>query len=309
MIREELEKSNPGLLLYGEGWTADTSPMPSNLRALKHSMAKMPGIAAFNDDFRDALKGTQNTIKSKGFISGLELREEAVKFGIVAATYHPQIVYDYVETSKKPWAAQPGQCINYVTCHDNFTLWDKLKLALPKASDKEMRKMVKLAGALILTSQGVPFLKVGVEFCRSKGGDENSYKSPDSINQIDWDKKEEFFDVFEYYKKLIQMRKNHPIFRMPTTKLIQNNLNFCTQYQLGLVSYCIDGMEVGDSWQKVIMIFNGQNKPVSVALPEGKFKQIAKGAVINEQGIGELISDEVEVKGISMAILVEVGGN
>lgn len=305
-IREKLEKTNPGLLLYGEGWTADASPMPENLRALKHNMAKMPGIAAFNDDFRDALKGTQNTMKSRGFISGLKLREEAVKFGIVAATYHPQIVYDYVETSKKPWAAQPDQCINYVTCHDNFTLWDKLKLALPKATDIEMRKMVMLAGALVLTSQGVPFLKVGVEFCRSKRGDENSYKSPDSINQIYWDRKEEFFDVFEYYKKLIQLRKNHPGFRMQTTELIQKNLNFCTIYQMGIVSYCIDGNEVGDKWGKIMMIFNGQNKPALVALPEGKFRQVAKGDEINEMGIGDLISDEVKVEGISMVILVEM---
>ncbi len=306
IIRQELEKSNPGLLLYGEGWTADVSPMPDSLRALKHSMAKMPGIAAFNDDFRDALKGTQNSMKSKGFISGLDLREEAVKFGIVAATYHPQIVYDYVETSKKPWAAQPNQCINYVTCHDNFTLWDKLKLALPKASDIDMRKRVKLAGALILTSQGVPFLKVGVEFCRSKHGDENSYKSPDSINQIHWDRKEEFFDVFEYYKKLIQLRKNHPGFRMQTSELIQKNLNFCTSYQMGIVSYCINGNEVGDKWGKIMMIFNGQNKAALIALPEGKFRQIAKGDEINEQGIGEIVTDEVKVEGISMAILVEI---
>jgi pullulanase len=304
MIRERLEKTNPGLIFYGEGWTADSSPMPANLRALKHSMAKMPGIAAFNDDFRDALKGTQSTMKSKGFISGLALREEAVKFGIVGATYHPQIVYDYVETSKKPWAAQPNQSINYVTCHDNYTLWDKLKMTLPKAHDKELRKMVKLAGALILTSQGVPFLKVGVEFCRTKGGDENSYKSPDSINQIDWDRKEEYFDVFEYYKKLIKLRKNHPAFRMPTTELIQKNLNFCTQYQLGVVAYCIDGKAVGDTWEKIFMIFNGNKKVVSIRLPEGNYEFMAEGDDLNEAGLGKFVSGEVKVKGVSMVILV-----
>jgi pullulanase len=304
MIRERLEKTNPGLIFYGEGWTADSSPMPANLRALKHSMAKMPGIAAFNDDFRDALKGTQSTMKSKGFVSGLALREEAVKFGIVGATYHPQIVYDYVETSKKPWAAQPNQSINYVTCHDNYTLWDKLKMTLPKAHDKELRKMVKLAGALILTSQGVPFLKVGVEFCRTKGGDENSYKSPDSINQIDWDRKEEYFDVFEYYKKLIKLRKNHPAFRMPTTELIQKNLNFCTQYQLGVVAYCIDGKAVGDTWEKIFMIFNGNKKVVSIRLPEGNYEFMAEGDDLNEAGLGKFVSGEVKVKGVSMVILV-----
>jgi pullulanase len=178
-------------------------------------------------------------------------------------------------------------------------------MSVSKASDEELRKMVKLAGALILTSQGVPFLHAGVDFCRTKNGDGNSYRSPDSVNQINWERKVEYIDVFEYYKKLIQLRKNHPAFRMKTAGEIRNHLNFCTQYQLGIVSYCIQGNEVGDSWEKIIMIFNGQNKPAPIALPEGKFKQVALGDEINEDGIGEVISDEVTVEGISMVILVE----
>lgn len=306
IIRAELDKTIPGLLLYGEGWAADQSPMPENMRAVKSNIQQMPGIAGFNDDFRDALKGNHGLKKSKGFVSGLELREEAVKFGVIAATSHPQIVYDYVETSKKPWAAEPTQCINYVSCHDNYTLFDKLKMSMPKASDEELRKMAKLAGALILTSQGVPFLHAGVDFCRTKNGDGNSYKSPDSVNQIHWERKEQYHDVFEYYQKLIQLRKNHPAFRIKTTGEIQKHLNFCTQYQLGIVSYCIQGKEVGDSWGRIIMIFNSRNQPATIALPEGKFKQLAKGDEINEQGIGDLISDEVNVEGISMAIMIEV---
>ena len=305
-IRAELDKTVPGLLLYGEGWVADQSPMPENMRAVKSNTQQMPGIACFNDDFRDALKGNHGLKKSKGFVTGLDLREEAVKFGVIAATSHPQIVYDYVETTKHPWAAEPNQCINYVSCHDNYTLFDKLKMSLPKATDEELGKMVKLAGALILTSQGVPFLHAGVDFCRTKNGDGNSYKSPDSVNQIQWERKETYHDVFEYYQNLIQLRKNHPAFRMKTAEEIRNHLNFCTQYQLGIVSYCIQGKEVGDSWEKIILIFNGQNKPALFTLPEGKFKHVAKGSEINEQGIGELISYEVNVDGISMVILVEV---
>src|SRR5690606_10551724 len=149
-IRKEL----PGLLLYGEGWVADQSPMPEEQRAVKRNIHHLAGIAAFNDDFRDALKGNHSNKKTKGFVSGLDLREEAVKFGVVAAVHHPKIVYDYVETSKQPWASQPEQCINYASCHDNYTLWDKLKFSNSRASDEEMRKMMKLAGALLLTSQG-----------------------------------------------------------------------------------------------------------------------------------------------------------
>lgn len=304
IIRAELDKSNPGMFLYGEGWAADQSPMPEHLRAVKNNIIQMPGIAGFNDDFRDALKGNHGLKKSKGFVSGLELREEAVKFGIIAATDHPQIVYDYVETTKNSWASEPDQCINYVSCHDNYTLWDKLKQSLPKASETELCKMVKLAGALILTSQGVPFLHSGVDFCRTKGGNGNSYKSPDSVNQIDWDRKEKYRDVFHYFQKLIQLRKNHPAFRMTTAEQIRKHLNFCTQYKLGVVSYCIQGKEVGDSWEKIILIFNGKPESVSIPLPEGNFRIIAEGEEINETGLNKIVSDEAKVAGISMTILV-----
>ncbi len=303
-IRDELDKTNPGLLLYGEGWAADQSPMPEHLRAVKSNITQMPGIAAFNDDFRDALKGNHGLKKSKGFVSGLELREEAVKFGVIAATSHPQIVYDYVETAKRPWAAEPGQCINYVSCHDNYTLWDKLKMSVSHATDEQMRKMVKLAGALILTSQGVPFLHAGVEFCRTKNGDGNSYKSSDSVNQMDWNRKEQYSDVFQYFQKLIRLRKNHPAFRIKTADEIRKHVNFCTQYKLGVVSYCIQGKEVGDSWEKIILIFNAQQNPVTIPLPEGNYRFGAKGNEINESGISEIVSDEVKVEGVSMAILI-----
>ena len=302
-IRAELNKLKPEILIYGEGWAADQSPMPENLRAVKNNISQISGVAVFNDDFRDALRGNHGMKKSKGFVSGLELREEAVKFGIIAATNHPQIVYDYVESSRRWWAGGPEQCINYVSCHDNYTLWDKLQFSLPKASDIEMRKMMKLTAALILTSQGVPFLHSGVDFCRTKGGNGNSYKSPDSVNQIDWQRKEAYLDVFDYYKKLIQLRRNHPCFRIPNTELIQQHVNFCTQYQLGVVSYCIEAKEVGDSWNKIIVIFNGGREPVSVPLPEGNYDVLVNDDQIEESGLGETVQNQVQVNAISMVLL------
>ncbi|MCD6354890.1 MAG: type I pullulanase [Prolixibacteraceae bacterium] len=302
-IRAELD---PKLLLYGEGWAADQSPMPEYLRAVKNNLFQLPGVAAFNDDFRDALKGNHGSKRSKGFISGLELREEAVKFGIVAAIDHPQIVYNYVESSEKAWADQPNQCINYVACHDNYTLYDKLRLSLPKAPDDELRKRVKLAGAILLTSQGVPFLQAGIEFCRTKRGVENSYKSPDSVNRLEWQRKKNYSDVFDYFRKLIQLRKNHPAFRIPETGLIQKTVNFCTPYKLGVVSYCIDGKAVSDSWGSIVLVFNANNKEVTIPLPEGKFKVVANGEEIDENGLNKIVSAEVVAGGISMVILVQV---
>ncbi|MCF6357150.1 MAG: DUF3372 domain-containing protein [Draconibacterium sp.] len=305
IIRTELNKTNPGLFLYGEGWAADQSPMPENLRAVKNNIPQLQGIAGFNDNFRDALKGNHGNKKSRGFVSGLELNEEPIKFGIVGGINHPQINFGFIETLNFAWAAEPNQCINYVSCHDNYTLWDKLKMSRPKATDEELRKMVKLAGALILTSQGVPFLHAGADFCRTKNGHGNSYKSPDSVNQIDWNRKEEYHDVFEYHKKLIQLRKNHPAFRMKSAGQIIANLNFCTQYEMGVVSYCIDGKSVGDVWESIIIIFNANSKSVSIPLPEGNYRIIAKGDQIDETEFDEIVVDTVDVEGISMTILVK----
>ena len=306
IIQSELDKKVKGLILYGEGWAADQSPMSEEFRAVKRNISKLPGIATFNDDFRDALRGNHGLKKSKGFVSGLELREETVKFGVVAAINHPQIVFDYIETSKNAWAAGPDQCVNYVSCHDNYTLWDKLHLSFSKVSDEDLRKMMKLAGALILTSQGIPFLHAGVDFCRTKGGNGNSYKSPDSVNQIDWDRKKQYFDVFEYYKKLIQLRKDHPAFRMTSSEQIKNNLTFCAKYQLGVVAYCIDSKNVGDSFEKIMIAFNGKRESVVVPLPEGKYQVVVSGDTFEDQNSIKIFENEVRVEPISMILLTKV---
>jgi len=305
IIREEINKIDPGIILYGEGWAADQSPMPEDMRAVKRNTPQLKGIGSFNDDFRDALKGNHGDKKSKGFVSGLVLREEVVKFGVTAAVYHPQMNYDYIETVHSPWAAEPGQCINYVSCHDNYTLWDKLNLSLPKAGSDELRKRVKLAAALVLTSQGVPLLHAGIEFCRSKNGNGNSYKSPDSVNQIDWNLKMENHDVFMYFKRLIELRKNHPAFRISSAEDIRKHLKFCAEYQIGVVSYCIDGHSQGDSWSTIMVFFNGNLEPVSMPLPEGDFVLVAQGDRIEEEGFGEKVQDEILLEALTMTILVQ----
>jgi pullulanase len=303
IIREEVNRIKPGILLYGEGWAADWSPMPEDKRAVKRKARNIPGVAVFNDDMRDALKGSHAQKSTRGFVSGLGLREEAVKFGIVAATWHPQIVYSYVETSHEPWAAEPDQCVNYVSCHDNYTLYDKLKMSLPKATPEHWHKMVKLAGAIILTSQGIPFLHAGEEFCRTKNGNGNSYNAPDDVNQIDWVRKSVYKDVFEYYRKLIALRKNHILFRLPSSEYIRQNLNFCIQYQVGVISYCIRSNSLDDAWQQVIIVFNANKETVTVPIPEGTYSVIALGDDIDENGLDTFSGEQITVPPISMLML------
>jgi pullulanase len=303
VIREEIDRIKPGILLYGEGWAADWSPMPEEKRAVKRNVRQIPGIAVFNDDIRDALKGNHSQKSTRGFVSGLGLREEAVKFGVVAATWHPQIVYNYVESSHEPWADEPSQCINYVSCHDNFTLYDKLNMSVQKASPEQLRRMVKLAGAVILTSQGIPFLHAGSEFCRTKNGNGNSYNAPDSVNQIDWVRKSVYRDVFEYYSKLIALRKDHPVFRLETSEKIRASLNFCIQYQVGVVSYCINGEGTGDEWMLVLLVFNANASPVTVPVPEGEFRVIVREEQISEAGLGTFSGESIEVPPRSLLML------
>ena len=307
IIRNELSKIKPGILLYGEAWAADASPMPENLRAVKSNLNLLPGIAAFNDDFRDALKGNHGNKKSTGFVSGLGLNEEIVKLGVVGGIQHPQVDFKYIKNLNQAWILNPNQCVNYVSCHDNYTLWDKLKLSLPKAGNDELKERVKLAGALILTSQGIPFLHAGVEFCRTKNGNGNSYKSPDLVNQINWDKKSEYMDVVEYFKQLIQLRKNHPAFRISDAHQIKDSISFCTAYNIGMVSYCINGKLLNDSWNKIVVFLNGNSTKVKLAPPPGKYKMILDKFQINENGLNENVIDgEIEVEPISATILVEI---
>ncbi len=305
-IREALDDLRPGILMYGEGWTAGPSPMDEKYRAVKANVARLAGIACFNDDFRDALKGNNFDGQEKGFVSGKILHEEAIKFGIVAACHHPQIVYSYVGSSVFPWAVEPSHTINYVSCHDNYTLFDKLRMSNPDADILTILKMQKLAGALLLTSQGISFLHAGIEFCRTKNGDHNSYRSPDSINQIDWSRKKEFIDVYQYFRALIKFRKDVPALHMRTSDEIREFLRFSPAYQIGVVSYMIDGFPGETRWKTMQFIFNATTNPVTVDLPEpGKWKVLAEENMIDINGIREFEDTQFVASSIAMTILVK----
>lgn len=305
-IRAQMDHISPSILLYGEGWTADRSPLSETWRAVKTNVSRLYRIGVFNDDFRNGIKGNSFDSQSKGFVSGRTLIEENIKFGVAGACFHPQIVYGYVENSKSPWATEPWQCINYASCHDNYSLFDKLKLSCPDASDEELNRMVKLAGALVLTSQGIPFLHAGVEMCRSKQSDYNSYKSPDRVNQIDWSLKSSYLDVFMYYRQLIQLRKEHPAFRMIHADQIRKHLQFSTDYQTGVVSYILGDHANDDSWKSILVVFNGNRNPVKFRVPESsKWRVVARDTRIDTESTEYCPDAEIEVSATSMLMFVE----
>ena len=305
-IRLELDKLRPGILMYGEGWAADKSPMDENQRAVKRNISQLERVACFNDDFRDALKGNNFDGDGTGFVSGKTFHEEAIKFGIVAACYHPQIVYSYVGGSGFAWARHPWQSINYASCHDNYTLFDKLSFSRPGADEVLLKKMHKLAAALVLTSQGIPFLHAGSEFCRTKLGNHNSYRAPDSINQLDWSRKKTYNDVFCYFRDLIALRKHVPAFRMESSDLIRNHLKFSTGYHTGVVAYTIENFPGEERWKTMQVIFNAREEAFQFDLPGSgtRWKILAEDSVIKQEGIRFIQQAFVMVPAVSMMILV-----
>ncbi len=304
-VAEELHSIDPTIFIYGEGWKAGDSPLPDEQLALKANTPQLEGVAAFSDDVRDAIKGHVFTADASGFISGNEEVKESIKFGIVAATEHPQVDYANVNYSEAAWAPGPDQCMTYVSCHDNHTLWDRLTLSRPDASEAERILMHKLAGTMVLTSQGISFLHAGVDLLRTKNGVENSFESPDAINQIDWNRKTQYKDVFEYYQSLIQLRKAHSAFRMTRTADIQKNLSFVDTEGELLVAYSLDGEAVGDSWKKIFVAFNGSDEVQSVTVPSGNWTKIIDAGEINLEGIAPSTGGSLPVGRNSALLLVQ----
>ncbi len=309
LISQELHKIKPDIVLYGEGWTSGDSPLPENQRSLKKYTHRLDKIAAFSDDMRDALKGSVFDKPDSGFVSGKKGMEESIKFGIVAATKHPQVNYSKVNYSKEAWATEPFQCINYAECHDNHTLWDRLLNSNPNDTEGDKIKMHKLAQAIVLTSQGIPFLHAGTEFLRTKNGEENSFDKPDAINELDWSRKLRYNTVFTYYKNLVTLRKNHPAFRMGSTELIAKNLQFLTPPLgaggLGVIAYTLNGKAVGDKWKNIVVLFNANYTMKTVDIPKGKWKVVLNGDKISEKGLSDFKGTQYIVPPISAVILVE----
>lgn len=299
-VTETLKKVNPDIFVYGEGWTAGDSPLPLEDRALKAHIQRMPSVTAFSDDIRDGLKGSVFDDQSTGFVSGAKDTEESVKFGIVGAIQHPQIDYKAVNYSDAPWTNEPWQAISYVSCHDNHTLYDKLQVSRRDATEEAIIKMDKLANAIVLTSQGIPFIHAGAELLRTKNEEHNSYNLPDSINQIDWNRKTVHADVVDYYKNLIALRKTHPAFRMPTAAEVRENLEFKTIAK-GLVSYQIHNNANGDTWKNMYVIYNAQTNPYNYPL-EDTWKIAVLGDQFNS---GKAISGSISIPELSMGILYQ----
>lgn len=306
VIAERLKEIRPDIYLYGEGWNGGPSSLAEEKRAFKASAKKMPGIGMFNDDIRDTIKGSVFYDDHLGFVNGGTHLENALRYGITGAVAHPQVDYDAY--GSKPWAKEPGQSINYVSCHDNYTLWDKLSVSCPEASEEKKKAMNRLCAAIVFTSQGVPFIQAGEEFLRSKplpekkGFAENSYNMPDAVNSIKWDNIHEYPDMIAYYKGLMALRKAHPVFRMQSEAEMTQNLCFLSDTPENVVAYLLKGKGADDTPENILVIFNGNDEEILYNLPEGKWKILVDDKTAGADG-KKNISEKVDVEPLSALVL------
>ena len=302
-IRESLDKLDGGkeILMYGEAWDLATNAAEGTVLATQSNVYELNDrIGAFSDTIRDAIKGSTFVISEKGFVQTGNSKGP-LKTGI-----------EGMSNSVSGWAKVPTQSVNYASCHDNFTLYDKLVVSV-KGDEAKYRtryedciSMNKLSAAIIYTSQGIPFIHAGEEFARSKDGEENSFNTTNEQNQLVWTDLYNYGDLVEYYKGLTQIRNSFSAFNDPTTESVQN-ISYLKDVPDGVVAYTLKN-NVEKAWNEVCVIFNGNNEQdATVTIPEGDWVIVANADVAGLRNLGDA-KGTVTVPKSSAMILVDKDG-
>lgn len=292
-IRKAVDQIDPSIILHGEGWDLHT-PLAAELKANQKNAEKMKGIAHFNDNIRDGLKGSVFEEKENGFVNGKQNMEDRIKKGITAG-----IDYDTNSSTYQ----DPEQVLTYVEAHDNHTLWDKLELTNPGDSAEVRKQMHKLSSSILLTSQGIPFLHAGQEFMRTKYGDHNSYKSPDSINQMDWLRRAAYNNEVDYMKGLIDLRKKYPAFRMTSTEQIKKHISFIDAPK-NVIAYSIDGKGNGNKNENFMVAHNANREAIDITLPsKGPWKVLVDGKQAGSKTLYVVHNNKINVPALSSFVL------
>jgi pullulanase len=287
-VDERLHAINPHILLYGEPWAGGTSGLPAN-QLLTKGQQKGLGLAVFNDHLRNSICGNVFDRVGRGFATGAQGGVDEIKRGVAGS------IDDFADS--------PQESINYVTSHDNYTLWDKIALSNPEDAETDRIKMDELAQAVILTSQGIAFLQGGEEMLRTKGGNNNSYNAGDAVNQFDWSRKAHYWKVWRYYAGLIHLRRSHPAFRMRSAGDVQAHLSLLNSPE-NTVMFELSGHANGDSWETILVIYNPTKDGVLFTLPPGKWTIVVSQDRISEDYLGRT-SGKVSVPAISCMILYQ----
>lgn len=297
-IVKEVHGRYPDVIFYGEGWNMYTGLTKEGyLMATQSNSRQTPGFAYFNDTIRDLLKGHVFDTSEKGYVTGQSGREREVEKCFLGLP---------------DWCASPAQTVNYVSCHDNFTLMDRIALAVPDASREERIKMNNLAAAIYMLAQGVPFLQAGEEMLRTKrGGDgkfvENSYASPDEVNSLKWDTLDnpEYAAVYDYYRGLIAFRKTHGAFHLASSEEVHKNVIPLEGLEPNVTGFRVFGGEKGEYAKELFVIFNPGRTETQISLPKGKWNVCINGEKAGTKVIEAVKQDTVSVAPISAMVLVK----
>ncbi len=294
-IMETVWEDHPDVVFYGEGWEMNSYNTGISMTTQKNS-TKVPGFAFFNDTLRDAIKGSVFD-ELPGYVSGAE----GQRLTILDAFYG----------LPGTWCETPTQTINYSSCHDNHTLYDRLKVSRPDASEEDIIRMNNLAAAITITSEGIPFIHAGEELLRSKpNGDgtynHNSYNAGDEINSIKWESLEDetTSEVYDYYKGLISFRKEHAALRMTSTEDVTNNITEIENLDKNVVAVTINGGVNGEESDGLVVIFNPNTESTTVPLPEGNWDIYINDEKAGTEALASA-SGEVTVNPISAMVLVK----
>ena len=291
-IRAALDEIDPTILTYGEGWAAMSPAYPYEELAMKQWTYKMPRVGAFSDDIRNALIGSPFD-HERGFASGNAACKEALMNGLIAC---PE------------WSGEPMQHVSYITCHDNYCLRDRIEVSAKEESEATKLRMNKLAQTAVLVSQGMTFIYGGEELFRTKRGIDNSFQSPDSINIIPWENKRAYYDLFEYYREMIAIRRAHKGFRLGCAEAVKEHCEFMPLLEEGnehLIAYRIKDLEGIDSAKSLIVLLNGGAEPADFPVPEATYTVLAQDAKAAVKGLGRIEAGWVSVAPYSATILAE----
>ena len=289
-ITTEVHKKHPNVIFYGEGWDMPTELTKDCELAIQPNSPKMPEFSFFNDTIRDLLRGNIQKDTAPGYVAGAPTSKEVLHACFMGMP---------------AWAANPYQCINYVSCHDNHTLFDRIALTAPKASTADRIRMNRLAAAFSILSQGVPFFHAGEEMLRTKpdgkgGFDENSYRSPDEVNAFRWENlaKPDYIKTIEYYRGLIAFRKMHSALRLKLRKEVFNTVEMIPCRDSKVVIF-----RVLEDAQDILLIFNAGAEAVNVTLPNGIWNVCIQDDIAGTNVLAKK-EGNVEVASISATVLV-----
>ncbi len=297
-IRTALDKIDPTIIIYGEGWAAMAPAYPYELLAMKQWTYEMPRVGAFSDDIRNSLIGSPFD-HERGFASGNNASRNALCFGLTGGINYEDNMFG------TGWSGEPMQHVSYITCHDNYCLRDRIEVSANNESEETKLRMNKLAQTAVIVSQGMSFIYGGEELYRTKLGIDNSYESPDSINIIPWENKQKYNDLYEYYRQIIQIRRQHKGFRLGTAELVNQHVDFLPTDNPSLVIYQIKDLQGIDSAKSLIVLLNGSSDIIEADIPQSTYTILANDGHAQASGIGTVTTNKMSVQPYSATIIAE----